>query len=102
MAKKVGTRATDLDIASVGRRLVSFFVRRKPHGVPQTYELQRMFMSIVEQIEPGLDAISALIGDAPSPSLRPTRSSGVGSWGPSTTTTSRPADSSLRCSADAT
>lgn len=63
LAKKSELALTDLDIASMVRRLVSFFVRRNLTGVPQTYELQRMFMAIVEQIEPGLDPVSALIGD---------------------------------------
>ncbi|ANZ25845.1 type I restriction endonuclease [Rhodococcus sp. WB1] len=61
MSKKSELRISEDDIAGIVRGLVSFFVRRNLTGVPQTYELQRMFMAIVDQIEPGAENIIAHI-----------------------------------------
>lgn len=50
-------RATDLDLATghlekILRFLVSFFVRRNLTDTPPTYDLSRLFMSLVEKVAP--------------------------------------------------
>jgi hypothetical protein len=42
---------TDAHLATVARRLTSFFVRRNLTGFPQTYALPKLFMTMIEQLD---------------------------------------------------
>jgi hypothetical protein len=53
MTNQAALKLTDSDLVGVCDLLVAFFVRRNVTGLPATYELQRLFMGITQQLHQG-------------------------------------------------
>lgn len=64
MSKQDGLSLSDQKLAAVIERLTNFFVRRNLTGLPQTYTLPKLFMTMIDDgVDRGRDEIVSLISD---------------------------------------